>query len=87
LLLIGLNQESDGRIKVKIRLHSGGGVPVLPANIKLALQSVNSEELSQVEYPRAMNFIQLQSFKLQPGTEFKIQIVLDGDVFTESFIA
>lgn len=87
LLLIGLNQESDGRIKVKIRLHSGGGVPVLPANIKLSLQAANDEVLSQIEYPRAMNFIQLQSFKLQPGTEFKIQIELDSDVFTESFIA
>jgi hypothetical protein len=87
LLLIGLNQEPDGRIKVKIRLHSGGGVPVLPANIKLALQSANGEILSQVEYPRAMNFIQLQSFKLQPGTEFQIQIALDNDVVTESFIA
>jgi hypothetical protein len=87
LLLIGLNQESDDRIKVKIRLHSGGGVPVLPANIKLALQSASGELLSQVEYPTAMNFIQLQSFKLQPGTEFQIQIVLDSDVVTESFIA
>jgi Protein of unknown function (DUF1822) len=87
LLLIGLNQEADGRIKVKIRLHSGGGVPVLPANIKLSLQAANGEVLSQVEYPRAMNFIQLQSFKLQPGTEFQIHIALDSDVFTESFVA
>ncbi len=87
LLLIGLNQEADGRIKVKIRLHSGGGVPVLPANIKLSLQTATGEVLSQIEYRRAMNFIQLQSFKLQPETEFKIQIALDGDVFTESFIA
>lgn len=87
LLLIGLNQESDGRVKVKIRLHSGGGVPVLPANIKLSLQTANGDLLSQVEYPRAMNFIQLPSFKLQPGTEFKIQIALDGDDFTESFVA
>jgi Protein of unknown function (DUF1822) len=87
LLLIGLNQESDGRIKVKIRLHSGGGVSVLPANISLALQTANGDLLSQVQYPRAMNFIQLQSFKLQPGTEFKIHIALDSDGFTELFVA
>lgn len=87
LLLIGLNHEPDGQIKVKIRLHSGGGVPVLPANIELILQAIDGELLSQVQYPRAMNFIQLQSFKLQPGTEFKIQVGLGDDRFTESFIA
>jgi hypothetical protein len=87
LLLIGLNAESDGQVKVKIRLHSGGGVPVLPANIELSLQAIDGKLLSQVQYPRAMNFIQLQSFKLQPGTEFKIQVALGNDRFTESFIA
>ena len=87
LILIGLSNESDGRVKVKIRLHSGGGVPVLPANIKLTLQAENGNLLSEVQYPRSMNFIQLQSFKLQPGTEFKIQICLGDDRFTESFIA
>ncbi len=87
LLLIGLSQESDGRVKVKIRLHSGGRVPVLPATIKLALQTANGDVLSQVQYPRAMNFIQLPSFKLQPGTEFKIHIALDSDDLTESFVA
>jgi hypothetical protein len=87
LLLIGLNQESDGQIKVKVRLHSGGGVPVLPAATKLALKAANGNLLSQVEYPKAMNFIQLQSFKLQPGTEFQIQVMLGNDSFTELFVA
>jgi hypothetical protein len=87
LLLIGLNQESDGQVKVKIRLHSGGNVSVLPANIELALQAANDDLLSQVKYPRAMGFIQLQSFKLQSGTEFKIHVALGSDGFTESFIA
>jgi Protein of unknown function (DUF1822) len=87
ILLIGLIQESDGQIKVKIRLHSGGGVTVLPANIELILQTQNGDRLSQVQYPRAMNFIQLQSFKLQPGTAFKIQVALGADNFIESFVA
>jgi Protein of unknown function (DUF1822) len=87
ILLIGLSQESDGQIKVKIRLHSGGGITVLPANIELILQATNGDRLSEVQYPRAMNFIQLQSFKLQPGTEFKIQVALGADNFIESFVA
>jgi Protein of unknown function (DUF1822) len=87
LLLIGLNQQSDGRVQVKIRLHSGGGVPVLPATIELLLKAANGDLLSQVKYPRAMNFIQLPSFKLEPGKEFKIQVVLGDDSFTESFVA
>ena len=87
LLLIGLNHESDGRINVRARLHSAGGVPVLPPHLKLILQDANGKPLSQVQYPEAMNFIQLQSFKLKSGTQFKIQVALDNHSFTESFIA
>jgi hypothetical protein len=87
LLLIGLNHEPDGRINVRARLHSTGGVPVLPPNLKLTLQDANGESLSQVQYPEAMNFIQLQSFKLKSGTQFKIQVALDNHSFTELFIA
>jgi Protein of unknown function (DUF1822) len=87
LLLIGLNHEPDGRINVRARLHSAGGVLVLPPNLKLILQNANGESLSQVQYPEAMNFIQLQSFKLKSGTQFKIQVALDNHSFTESFIA
>jgi Protein of unknown function (DUF1822) len=87
LLLIGLNHESDGRINVRARLHSAGGVSVLPPNLKLTLQDANGESLSQVQYPEAMNFIQLQSFKLKSGTQFKIQVALDNHSFTELFIA
>jgi Protein of unknown function (DUF1822) len=87
LLLIGLNHEPDGRINVRARLHSAGGVPVLPPNLKLILQNANDEILSQVQYPEEMNFIQLQSFKLKSGTQFKIQVALDNHSFTELFIA
>jgi hypothetical protein len=87
LLLIGLNHESDGRINVRARLHSAGGVPVLPPNLNLILQNADGEVLSHVQYPEAMNFIQLQSFKLKSGTQFKIQVALDNHSFTESFIA
>jgi hypothetical protein len=87
LLLIGLNHEPDGRINVRARLHSAGGVSVLPPNLKLILQDANGESLSQVQYPEAMNFIQLQSFKLKSGTQFKIQVALDNHSFTELFIA
>jgi hypothetical protein len=87
LLLIGLNHEPDGRINVRARLHSAGRVPVLPPNLKLILQNADGEVLSQVQYPEAMNFIQLQSFKLKSGTQFKIQVALDDHSFTELFIA
>jgi hypothetical protein len=87
LLLIGLNQESDERINVKIRLHSGGSDRLLPANIELGLRSIDNRLLSHVQYSRSMDFIQLPSFKLPPGIEFKIEVVLGNDRFIESFIA
>jgi hypothetical protein len=87
LLLIGLSEEPDGRIKVRIRLHAAGGVPLLPAHLKLALHGANEQILSEIQYPEPMNFIQLQSFKLPVGTQFKIRVELEGRSFTESFVA
>jgi Protein of unknown function (DUF1822) len=87
LMMIGLGEEADGRVKVRIRLHAAGGVPALPAHLKLTLQAENGRVLSEIQYPEAMNFIQLQSFKLLPGTQFKIRVELDNSSFTESFVA
>ena len=87
LMMIGLSVEPDERVKVRIRIHAAGGVPMLPADLKLTLQAENGQFLSEIQYPEAMNFIQLQSFKLHPGTQFKIRVALDNCSFTESFIA
>jgi Protein of unknown function (DUF1822) len=87
LMMIGLGEEPDGRIKVRIRLHATGAVPMLPAHVKLTLQGEHGRVLSEIQYPEAMNFIQLQSFKLAPGTQFKIRVALDNSSFTESFVA
>jgi Protein of unknown function (DUF1822) len=87
LMMIGLSAEPDGRVKVRVRIHAAGGVPMLPAHLKLTLQAENGQFLSEIQYPEAMNFIQLQSFKLHPGTQFKIRVALDNSSFTESFVA
>ena len=80
LMTIGLGAEADGRVKVRIGL-AAGGVPALPANLKLTLQAENGRVLSEIQYPEAMNFIQLQSFRLSPGTQFKICVALDRSRF------
>jgi Protein of unknown function (DUF1822) len=87
LLLIGLKSEPDGRVNMRARLHSAGEERTLPANLKLVLQGASGDCLSEVYYPQAMDFIQLHSFKLCHGTEFKIQVALGSHSFTESFIA
>ncbi len=88
LMMIGLSVEpDDSRVKVRIRIHAAGGVPMLPPHLKLTLQAENGQFLSEIQYPEAMNFIQIQSFKLHPGTQFKIRVTLDNSSFTESFIA
>jgi Protein of unknown function (DUF1822) len=87
LLLIGLSQEADGRVKVRTRIYAAGQEPLLPAHLQLTLKEENGQSLSQVQYPEAMNFIQLQAFRLVPGTRFDIQVTLDNSSFTESFVA
>ena len=87
LMTIGLSTEPDERVKVRVRIHAAGGLPMLPAHLQLTLQAENGQFLSEIQYPEAMNFIQLPSFKLHPGTQFKIRVALDSSSFTESFVA
>jgi Protein of unknown function (DUF1822) len=87
LLLIGLSRETDGRVKVRTRIYAAGLKPLLPAYLQLTLQEENGRSLSQVQYSEAMNFIQLQAFRLAAGTRFNIQVTLDDSSFTESFVA
>jgi hypothetical protein len=87
LLLIGLSHETDGRMKVRTRIYAAGQEPLLPAHLQLTLREENGQSLSQVQYSEAMNFIQLQAFRLLPGTRFDIQVTLDESSFTESFVA
>jgi hypothetical protein len=87
LLLIGLSRETDGRILVRTRIYAAGQEPLLPAHLKLTLQEKQGQSLSQVQYPEAMTFIQLQPFRLTAGTHFNIQVTLNESSFTESFVA
>jgi hypothetical protein len=87
LLLIGLNKEPDGRIKVRVRLYSSGNAAQLPANMQLSLQDGTGQVKGQVQYAQPMNFIQLNYFRLESGTRFDIQVALADSKLTESFIA
>jgi hypothetical protein len=87
LILLGLSEEPDARIEVKVRLHAAGGSTLLPPDLKLILQDCDGDILSEVRYAQPMNFIQLQSFKLQPGTQFQIRVELDNYHFTELLTA
>ncbi len=87
LLLIGLNKEPDGRIKVRVRLYSSGNVAQLPANLQLTLQDGTGQVKGQVQYAQPMNFIQLNYFRLESGTRFDIQVALAESKLIESFVA
>jgi Protein of unknown function (DUF1822) len=87
LLLIGLSRETDGRVLVRTRIYAAGQEALLPAHLKLTLQEKQGKALSQVQYPEAMTFIQLQPFRLTTGTHFHIQVTLNESSFTESFVA
>ena len=87
LLLVGLSKEPDGRIKVRVRLYSAGKEVQLPPSLQLVLQDSHGQVKSQVQYPQPMNFIQLNYFRLEPGTQFSIQIALADRSIMESFVA
>jgi Protein of unknown function (DUF1822) len=84
-LLVGLTQEENGKVGIRVQLYPAGGQTYLPHKIQLALLS-NSEDLLQESEARIQdNMIQLKRFTCPVGTSFKIKIALDDFSIAEDF--
>ncbi|MBV6622424.1 MAG: DUF1822 family protein [Rivularia sp. (in: Bacteria)] len=85
-LLIGLTQEDNNKISVRIQLHPAAGNIYLPANIKLALRSRSGKTLQEIESRTQDNLIQLKRFTCPIGKKFSIQVALDDFSIIENFV-
>ncbi len=84
-LLVGLIQEADDKVGIRIQLHPAAGETYLPANLQLILRAQSGKIIQEVRSRTQDNYIQLKRFKVAYGKSFSIQVVLDGVSVTEEF--
>jgi hypothetical protein len=86
LLLVTLVSEEDGRVEVRPQLRPRDRDLQLPPNLTLALLSTTGKTVQSVESRDQDDSIQLRRFKCSPGTQFSLQVQLNGKVvLTEDF--
>jgi hypothetical protein len=85
LLLVSVEPEADERLGIQIQLRSDN-TETLPADLTLTLLSSDDEVLRSVVTRDRDNAIQLPRFRLNSGTEFKLQVQLGSTTVGESFL-
>lgn len=84
-LLLGLSQEEQHKVGIRVQLHPANGEDFLPPNIKLTLLSQSGAVLQTLESRNQDNFIQLKRFICPKGKSFSIQVAIDDLNITEYF--
>ncbi len=85
LLLVSVELEADERLGIQIQLRSDNS-ETLPADLTLTLLSSDDEVMRSVVTRDRDNAIQLPRFRLNSGTEFKLQVQLGSTTLGESFL-
>jgi Protein of unknown function (DUF1822) len=85
LLLVSVEREADERLGMQIQLRSDN-TETLPPDLTLTLLSSDDEVMRSVVTRDQDNAIQLPRFRLNSGTEFKIQVQLGETTAIESFL-
>jgi hypothetical protein len=78
-MLITVTQESEEKIGINLQIYPTGGESYLPPDLQLTLLSKAGKILQEVRSRSQDSYIQLKSFKGEPGKRFSIEISL-GDV-------
>jgi hypothetical protein len=86
LLLVTVEPETDDRLRIGIQLRSIYNTETLPANLTLTLLSSDDEVMRSVVTRDRDNAIQLPRFRLNSGSEFKIQVQLGATTIDEYFL-
>jgi hypothetical protein len=84
-LLLAISQEPEGKTGVIAQVHPTGNDNYLPLNLKMSL--LESDNVLQEVQSRSRDcYIQLNRFKVLPGTNFSIRLVLGEFSITEDFV-
>ncbi|ESA35286.1 hypothetical protein N836_12985 [Leptolyngbya sp. Heron Island J] len=84
-LLLVLNSGVDGRMGVRVQVHSAMEDHYVPAGLILSIYSNNDKALQPVQARDYEDYMRLPYFRCLPGAQFRLQITLDDDAFSETF--
>lgn len=84
-LLVNVGEEIEDKLSILIQLHPTGETRYLPPHLKLTLLSKAEKILQEVESRSGDNYIQLKSFKGEPGKRFSIEVSLSDVKVRENF--
>ncbi|MFW9264642.1 DUF1822 family protein [Nostoc sp. CALU 546] len=79
VLLVNITPKNDNKLSVLIQLHPQIGQKFLQQNIRLSLVSTMGNILCEVNSRSQDNYIQLNTFKGEPGQLFAVEVSL-GDI-------
>lgn len=85
VLLLAISQETEGKTGVIVQVHPTGNDSYLPLNLKMSLLE-SGNVLQEVKSRSRDCYIQLNRFKLLPGANFSIRLVLGEFSITEDFV-
>lgn len=85
VLLLAISKEAEGKTGVIVQVHPTGNDSYLPLNLKMSL--LESDNVLQEIQSRSRDcYIQLNRFKVLPGANFSIRLVLGEFSITEDFV-
>ncbi len=84
-LLMVLNTETDGRMGVRVQVHPAVADHHVPTDLVLSIYSQDDEMLQSVQARTQEDYMRLPHFRCFPGTQFRLQITLSDDTFSETF--
>lgn len=85
-LVVMLEPEADGRMRIWVQILPQPGETYLPANLRLEQLSMNGDVLQSVQAGETSNYIQLRRFKSPPGTEFRLKVASSDTAIFEDFL-
>ena len=85
VLLMALTTEADRRVGVRVQIHSTTQECV-PAQLSLAIYSAADEMLQSVQTNGQEDYIRLPYFRCIPGSQFRLDVVLNDDTFSETYV-
>lgn len=85
ILLIALHSDTNECTGIRVQVHSIYRKFYIPAGLELAIHSHTGQTLQSVCAGKQTNYIQLPVFKCKPGIQFRLQVTLSEDTFSEVF--
>ncbi len=85
LLMVLNSGVEDGRMGVRVQVHPAIDGQYVPTDLVLSIYSNDDEILQSVQAYGQEDYMRLPYFRCVPGAQFRLQVTLGDDIFSETF--